>query len=69
LRIRGNFHQVHVGFFSHTQGFTGSNNTDLGAIDACQSDLRDSDLMIDPMLTILCYDSTPKKVNILAVRF
>ena len=32
--MRGNFHQIHVRIFGHTKGFTGSNNTDLGAIDA-----------------------------------
>ena len=41
-------------------GFGCADDPDLGAIDAGQSDFRNSDLTIDPMLAILSYGSSPK---------
>ena len=60
LGVRRDFDEVDIGFFGHAQCFRGADNPDLGAIDAGQTDLRNSDLTIDPMLAILSYDSTPK---------
>ena len=59
-RIGRNLNEVHVGVFRHAQSLDRTNNPDLGAVDAGQSDLGDSDLTIDPMLAILCYDNLPK---------
>ena len=47
-------------FLSHAKSLRRADNPDLGAIDAGQSDLRNSDLTIDPMLAILCYDNLLK---------
>ena len=57
LGVRRDLNEVNVGVLSHTQGFRSADNADLGAIDAGQSDLRNSDLTVDPMLAILCYDN------------
>ena len=58
-RLGGDFDEIDVGFFGHAKGFGGTNNTDLGAVDASQSDFGNSDLTIDPMLAILSYGSSP----------
>ena len=60
LGVRRDLAEVDIGFFGHAQCFRGADNPDLGAIDAGQTDLRNSDLTIDPMLAILSYDSTPE---------
>ena len=57
LGVRRDLNEVNVGVLSHAQGFRSADNADLGAIDAGQSDLRNSDLTVDPMLAILCYDN------------
>ena len=60
-RIGRNLDEINVRVLCHAKGFGRADNTDLGAIDAGQSDLRNSDLTIDPMLSILSYGSSPEK--------
>ena len=60
LRVRCDFHQIHIGLFGHAQRFGCTDNTDLGAVDAGQSDLRNPDLAVDPVIAILSYDTTPQ---------
>ena len=55
-----NLDQIHPCILSHAEGFGCADDPDLGAIDAGQSDFRNSDLTIDPMLAILSYGSSPK---------
>ena len=67
LSVRRDLNEINVVLFGHAKSFSRRNNTDLGAVDAGQSDLRYPNLTIDSVIAILCYDSLPKEF-LLAVR-
>jgi hypothetical protein len=46
--------------FGHAKSFGSRNDTDLGAVDAGQSDFRYPNLTIDSVVAILCYGTSPK---------
>ena len=60
LGIRRDLNEINVVVLSHAKSFGCRNNTDLGAIDAGQSDLRYPNLTIDSVVAILCYGTSPK---------
>lgn len=55
LRLRRDFHQVQLSFFSLHQRFTQTDNTQLLAFHTHQTDRRDIYFAIDPGFLFLCY--------------